>query len=185
MKKLIYSILFSLFVLNTTAQIPSETKPLVFADTFCTSYAAPQPLPPGTVIRLECDTAYVINKIRFKKYEAARKYIINTNNKSLKQLEAEYEQALKEQDAYYKQLMKQYVQADSVSQRLIKDTRSDLVAISNDLKATSKTIEMLNAKLEEVQKLIRKQKWDSIGQKILVALGGIGAGVLIGVVVAH
>lgn len=158
---------------------------MILADTFCTSYSAPQPLPPGTLIQLDCDTAYVINKIRFKKYEAARKFIINSNNKNLKQLEAQYEQALKEQDAYYRELMKSYVKADSISQHLIKDTRSDLVSISNNLKETSKTIDTLNAKLDEVQKLIRKQKWDSIKQKLLVGFGGLGAGILIGVLVAH
>jgi hypothetical protein len=187
MKRLISSAFLTLLLVNANAQESALKKDsvLVLADTFCMSNLAPVPYLRGTVVKLNCDTAYIINKMRLAKYEAARKFILNSNNRTNRELMERYEAALDEQDKYYKELLKSYGQSDSISQNLIKGTRNDLLGVSTNLKNACSSIDTVNSKLDDVQALIKKQKWESLKQKILVGFGGLGAGILIGIVVAH
>lgn len=185
MKKYVLAAFLMLAFVGANAQ-GSDTKKdsiIVLDNTFGITNTDPVPYLNGSTIKSYCDTVYVINKLRFANYEAARKYIMNSRTN--KELIAQYEKALNEQDKYYKELMKNYRLADSVSQNLIKDTRNDLQGVSNTLKNACNSIDSVNTKLDDVQKLIKKQKWESLKQKVAVGFAGLGAGVLIGVLVSH
>ncbi|MGQ0826947.1 MAG: hypothetical protein ACT4ON_00995 [Bacteroidota bacterium] len=184
MKKYILAVFLTLALVNVNAQESTIKKDsiIILDSKFGITNTDPIPYLNGITIKSNCDTVYVINKLRFANYEAARRYIMNSRTN--KELIAQYEKALNEQDKYYKELMKSYTQADSISQNLIKDTREDLQGVSANLKNACTSIDSVNTKLDDVQKLIKKQKWESLKQKLMVGFGGLGAGVLVGVIIS-
>jgi hypothetical protein len=153
-------------------------------DTFCISYNSPKPLLKGTVVKVECDTAYLVNTTRFKTYEAAKRALIKSaGNKNYRELEEKYEAALRQQDLYYKELMKNYSNTDSLAAQMITSARNDLNALGARLESTRKILYDTDQKLDEVKKTLAQEKQTSRRQKIFAGFAGLGIGILIGLLV--
>lgn len=177
----IFLIFFTLLMISDSK---AQEKQFVLTDSFCVSYGAAKFFLKGSVIKVECDTIYLINKLRYNTYEAARKALIKSgNNKNYQALEDKYLQSLKEQDQYYKQLLLSYSKSDSVSIQLFSTTKTDLANISNTLSATKKILEDSDKKLKEVQEILENERKKTRNQKLLMGFGGLGIGILIGVLV--
>jgi hypothetical protein len=176
--------LLTFFILLLIPNIKAQEKEFLLPDSFCFSYGAGKPYLKGAVIKVECDTVYLINKLRYKRYEAARKALIKSgSNKNYQALEDKYLQALKEQDQYYRQLLLSYSKSDSLTTQLFSSTKTDLANISNTLSATRKILEDSDKKLEEVEKILKGERRKARKEKLAMGFGGLGIGILIGVLV--
>jgi hypothetical protein len=165
---------------------PASSKIIVLGDTFCVSRKTPIAYTYGSLIRIDCDTVYVINKARFGLYEKARKTVINNNySNAQRELAENYEQALAEQDKAFRELFDRYQRLDSSYQLTITTTRSSILAVNENLNAARQTVDAANKNLAEVNKIIAAARRRNFLDKVLYGMGGVGIGVIAGVLLVR
>lgn len=174
-----------LISLKSYSQIEPE-KEIVLSDTFCFSNKKPLPFTAGSKIFLKCDTAYVINKHRYILYEKAVDVIktgkyVNTCNLVIKNLEDRVEA----QNKAFIELYNNYISLDSISQKTIQDTKTNLVQVNNTLVKAQTDIGEVDKKMDDLKATINAQRRQSFMDKIYYGAGGVAVGILVGLIITR
>ena len=150
---------------------------------YCSSNEPPKLFKLGDTILISCDTVYLINKIRYKFYKDIHFAVLQDDNTEYTGLLKAYENRLNEHELAYSKLLKNCRNSEKTSLDLIDFTQKSLQNTQRSLDYSQQALEQSVKSLEQANALIKREKWNSRGQKVLVGIGGVGIGVLIGVLV--
>jgi ElaB/YqjD/DUF883 family membrane-anchored ribosome-binding protein len=182
MKKIAYLfIVFVLFWISAKSQNNASIKTIPVD--YCTSNETPKLLTLGDTIVITCDSVYLINKIRYKFYKEIHLALQKDNNSECKDLLQAYENRLSEHESTYNKLLINSKKTEKISLDLIDYTQKSLENTQKTLDYTQLTLEQSMKSLDQANELIKKEKWNSKGQKLLVGIGGVGVGILVGVLI--
>lgn len=174
-------IMFVLFCLSAKSQ--NNTSIITIPVNYCTSNETPKLFKLGDTIVITCDSVYLVNKIRYKFYRDIHLAIQKDDNTECKSLLQAYETRLNEHETAYNKLLLNSKKTEKISLDLIDYTQKSLENTQKTLDFTQQTLEQSMKSLEQANELIRKEKWNSKGQKFLVGVGGVGIGILVGVLI--
>jgi hypothetical protein len=177
MKKHFFFYVLFLFANSLVAQ-----NEVVIKSDFSSSYTTPRFYLSGTTLKLECDTAYLINAQRMGFYRNLHENIKNNTGleEKCQELIKSYEKSLQEDNLRFKALSENCTKSQKISDELIAKTQTTLRQTDATLAKTQQDLKDINLKLDDVDKKLRAAKFNSLKQKILVGAGGVGVGLLLG-----
>ncbi len=181
MKKFV--LLMCFFAVLVPAIFAQVGKQVVVPAEYSISTNSPILFSKGDTIRLDCDSVYLINKMRYNFYRNLHKATLaGKDSVNVKLLNA-YELRLKEHEIAYNKLLDNSKQAEKISFDLINYSQKSLAGTQKTLEFTQTTLDQSLKSIDIAHNYIQQEKWNSKGQKILVGICGVGVGLLIGVVI--
>jgi len=160
-------LLVSTGVVNS--QIPAVVK---FTDTSCYETARPMLLTGGQQVLIQCDTVYLVNKTRYRLYEKARHFILNTDILKYQTALEEYEIQLNRADEAYKSIYQKYQTMSGNCEKDLKTANSDLKSVRSELNKAQTEVKSASEDLEKLRKKLKSERWKSLGTKLLWGTGG-------------
>jgi ElaB/YqjD/DUF883 family membrane-anchored ribosome-binding protein len=152
---------------------------------YCTSNQSPLQLVVGDTLVVVCDTMYLINKTRYQFYKSIHKATLEDDNMECNNLLKAYETRLKEHESSYAKLLANCRQSEKTSLDLIDYTQKSLENTQKTLQYSQQSLDSSIQKLDRANELIRKEKWNDRGQKLVTGIAGVGVGILLGVLVSR
>lgn len=168
--------------------LKSQDRSSIFyiTEEFCESKESPRLFKQFDTIVLGCDSMYLLNKLRYKFYYSLHKdFLEKSENTDCIKLINLYENAILSHENAFNYLLQNCEQTEKISLSLISDTKDNLKNVNKNLEYTQKSLDEALKTLEHANKLLKKERWNSIGQKILIGLGGLGAGILLGTLITN
>jgi len=160
----------SMFLCMSCASLLGQIKTF----TQCNSYEKPLFLHKGDTVISLCDTAILINTIRYNLYESARQTIL-TNKYS--KLQDEMNSALTEQIGLYKlwndSLQTQYTRVSGMFASSLNNTQRELIKVSGEITTAKDSLNKANENLNSALSHLNKARWEKYKWG--------GAGLLIGI----
>jgi ElaB/YqjD/DUF883 family membrane-anchored ribosome-binding protein len=150
---------------------------------YSTSTASPLLYTKGDTIKVESDTVYLVNAIRYGFYRNLHKATLAGKDSVCSKLLNAYELRLIEHEQAYSKLLENSKQAEKVSLDLIAYSQKSLAGTQKTLEFTQVTLDQSLKSIDIAHNYIKQEKWNSKGQKILVGLCGVGVGLLVGVII--
>jgi hypothetical protein len=144
----------------------------------CNSYENPVFLLKGETITNQCDTAVLINTLRWRLYEKARKTILFTNYNEYEELFNNYDSLIFIYKKWNDSLQLKYTDINTLFERSLVDTKKDLKKINIDLFAAKDSLSSANNNLNQAIKhlnnaRLEKLKNMGIGFSIGIAVFGV------------
>jgi uncharacterized protein (DUF342 family) len=136
----------------------------------------------GDVIKVDCDTAYLVNRFTFQYYQKLFSSYRSQDQrvKSLTSIYGDmtvlYEKRIAAQDEEYQQLQKSFDQLVENSKQMTEITDKKLVSINASLVSADNSIQAAKTNLEEVSENIKREIRVSRRQKLKMLGGGIAIG---------
>ena len=128
-----------------------------------------------------CDSLYIFNKKKYKKYQFYKSYIANDKKLNLlKNVSEEYEQTIQEQKKAYSELDSLYDQQAQLHERQMAEVKKVLETSKNSIQLMRNSMESANESIEISQRLLKEKRRKSFFDKLGFLGGGVGIGVLIG-----
>lgn len=178
MIKFIY--LITTLLLVSAGVVRSQTPAVIkFTDTSCYETARPMLLTGGQQVLIQCDTVYLINKTRFRLYEKARHFILDTDILKYQTALEEYEVQLNKADEAYKNIYQKYLLMSGNYEKDLKTTNSDLKNVRSELSKAQSEVKSASEDLEKLRKKLSAERWKSLGTKLLYGVGGAVIGITI------
>lgn len=152
---------------------------------YCTSNQSPLQLLVGDTLVVVCDTMYLINKTRYQFYKSIHKATLQDDGMECKELLKAYETRLEEHELSYSKLLANSRKTEQTTLNLIEYTQKSLENTQKTLQYSRQSLDSSIQNLDRANELIRKEKWNARGQKLLTGIAGVGVGILLGVLVTH
>ncbi|WP_461643401.1 hypothetical protein [Labilibaculum euxinus] len=152
---------------------------------YCTSNQSPLQLVVGDTLVVMCDTMYLINKTRYQFYKSIHKATLEDDNIECKNLLKAYETRLEEHELSYNKLLANCRKSEKTTLNFIEYTQKSLESTQKTLQYTQQSLDTSMQNLDRANELIRKEKWNATGQKVLTGIAGLGVGILVGVLVTR
>lgn len=150
---------------------------------YSVSTASPLMFVKGDTIWLDCDTAYLVNGIRYNFYKNLHKATLAGSDSVCVKLLNAYERRLVEHEQAYNKLLENSKQAEKVSLDLIDYSQKSLAGTQKTLQFTQATLDQSLKSIDMAHDYIQQEKWNSKGQKLLVGICGVGVGLLVGIII--
>ena len=150
---------------------------------YSTSTGSPLMFTRGDTIKIESDTVYLMNAIRYSFYRNLHKATLAGKDSTCSKLLNAYELRLIEHEQAYSKLLENSKQAEKVSLDLIAYSQKSLAGTQKTLEFTQSTLDQSLKSIDLAHDYIQQQKWNSKGQKLLVGICGVGVGLLVGVII--
>ncbi len=152
---------------------------------YCASTDSPKLFQKGDTLIIDCDSVYIINKIRYKFYKDMHKATVEESDAPCKDILLVYENRLKEHEDAYSKILNNCKKTEQVSLDLIDYTQESLMNTQKSLQYTQQTLDYSIQSLDKANKLIKKEKQASKFEKVLIGIGGAGIGILTGVLISQ
>ncbi len=175
---------FVLTGLLLSAVVMTQAQTLTPSDSICLPAHSPLLLMRHQTFTATCDSMYVINKFRYKLYQQLHRHI-NSHRNIEGELLGTCEQSLQSSQQAYDQLLAQYKHSDRLTKKLIDGTSLTLKQVNQTLQHTQAALLEAQQQLAHTQGELRRLRRQQRLQKIGIGLGGLGAGLLAGIIVAH
>lgn len=181
MKTKIYMIIIGLvYVISASAQT-SGTLVEMSAD-FCINNKIIR-LDRGDTLLVSCDSVIVLSNAQYRYLKAVLKaYKDTTEIARYEKLIQSYEESIKTSKADYDKLLENTKKTEQISFGLIDRSLATLDGTQKILHYTQTSLDQSIKSLEATEKLLKKQRRATIGQKVLVGIGGAGIGLLLGII---
>jgi len=154
-----------------------------FTDSSCLVSAPAVMLMAGEKILIGCDTAWIINKNRYRLYEKARNYLLKLDPGEAGQTIAGYEAALSNADRFaldmqmkYKQLSGEMQALQEQNRQLAESLRKDIETASGLVRHSDEALENLKQDFKSNRRKYKLQRWIYGGAGLLA---GLAAGMII------
>lgn len=181
MKTKIYMIIIGLVYVISAAAQTSGTLVEMSPD-FCTNKKIIG-LGSGDTLLVTCDSIIVLSTGQYKILKDIRKeYTKSDDIIKYEKLIASYEQSVKTSKADYDKLLENAKKTEQISFGLIDRSLATLDGTQKILNYTQTSLDQSIKSLEATEKLLKKQRRATIGQKVLVGIGGAGIGLLLGII---
>lgn len=148
-----------------------------------TSTSSPLLFTKGDTIKIESDSVYLVNAIRYSFYRNLHKATLAGKDSVCSKLLNAYELRLIEHEQAYSKLLENSKQAEKVSLDLISYSQKSLAGTQKTLEFTQATLDQSLKSIDMAHNYIQQEKWNSKGQKLLVGICGVGVGLLVGVII--
>ena len=181
MKRLIFIFMSFAIAAPLFSQIRGDT--IQVPESYDKSMAKPIIAKTGAIIFNNSDSLYLVNKIRFNYYEELRTILNDSVDFAIDDIILKYEKSLKESDHQYDLLNKNCNEQSELYRRHIAEVKSSIALTSQTLQLTQESLTNANRSLKEANDLLGKARARHIWQKISIAGGGIGIGILLGLLV--
>jgi hypothetical protein len=138
----------------------------------------------GESIKVDCDTAYLVNRFTFQYYQKLFSTYRSQDQriKSLTSIYGDmtslYEKRIAAQDEEYQQLRKSFDQLVDNSREMTELTDKKLLSINASLISADNSIQAAKNNLEEVTENIKKEIKASRTEKLKLFAGGVAIGVI-------
>jgi ElaB/YqjD/DUF883 family membrane-anchored ribosome-binding protein len=161
-----------------------DGRKIIIPEDYSLSIESPRKFHVNDTLIIRCDTVFIINKDRYLFYKDLHYSVTNKKSDSLlNKIVLIYENRLKENEDAFVKLLNNSKKADTLTLDLIDYSQKRLGNIEKSLSYTQNTLNSSIRSLELANDYINKQQWNSIGQKVLIGIGGVGLGIIIGVLV--
>ncbi len=175
-----YLIILWLFLLAHIS-FGQQTKPIIFGDSLCLSTSAPVLLQKGVQVHITCDSAYLINTVRYGMYLQLHRYIREDATQQCLLLIDAYEKALADSHLAYQDMKQQYQHCDTLSSQWIAQSQQALKDIQQTVQHTDSMVSQSENNLEAAKKSLRAERRRHFMHKIIAGATGI----VLGLAVAH
>ncbi len=140
----------------------------------------------GDTLLIHCDTILVLNKATFKIYKAAYDKV-KSNNSSIKELVANYENLIELQDdmlntkeRYYQEPKSKFDSLAGTATIFIDKSSANISQISSSLGRASDNLVETQKLLLDSQKLLEEERKNNWKRTLRVGLGGFAVGITVG-----
>ena len=139
----------------------------------------PTLLVPGTVLRIIDDSVYLVSKERYRFYQKAHYYLVDSTAGNTSVLIASYEEALQETQRAYDSLLQQYRAADSVAIESMHHTQFSLGQVKRTLDHAHYNLGQTTSTLAEVEAQLVREQRRSFFRRLAYGAGGVGVGMIL------
>lgn len=156
-----------------------------YGDTSCLLSSKPMQLFSGDKVSIACDTAYLINAIRYRLYEKARTYLMTLNGNQESRTIQELETMLTQLDHYFRGMKDTYYTLSGEVQQKGEENLATLLSVQQDLADAQTALEKSKNDLDDVVRKLKKSNRRELKNKLLIGAAGLGAGLLLGVLLLN
>ncbi len=150
-----------------------------FADSNCLASAPAVLLLAGERVRIDCDSAWIISKNRYRIYEKARNYLLKLDPGEQGKSIAEYEAALSRADRFaldmelkYRQLSAEMQAIQEQNRQLAESLQKDIETASGLVRRSDDALENLKQDIKSSRRKNKIQRWIFGGAGLLAGLAG-------------
>lgn len=136
-------------------------------------------------IIVQCDSIYVLNKFQFRDFSTILEGLTNIDYNPYDNLITTYKEQISNCEDAFKNLKINSEKTDKICSDLIDYSLNSIEKSQKNLDYAQKSLDQALKTLDHTNKLLKKERWNSIGQKILIGLGGVGAGILVGTLITN
>ena len=140
----------------------------------------PQLVLPHTPRQPLTDSAYLISPARYRFYRQLHRYALDTTVRAGDALITSYAQSLQATQRAYDTLLERYQASDQLSAQTLRRTQLTLGQLSRSLDQTQYALAQTTRSLDEAKAQARTARRRSLVQRVAYGAGGVGAGLLIG-----
>jgi|GEM_PF-2544143 len=148
----------------------------------CLGTAPAMPAYYNDVIKIGCDTVWLMNKTRYQLMTKAMDYVLKKDPDESLKLVSQYEQSLKSCTENYGLLMDKYA---LMSDELSKGNHASIAYMQDvnlNLEKAKLALAQANKNLEDTQKTLARKSKNTRLKNWLFGAGGLGTGLLLGIV---
>lgn len=184
--KLTLLIFITLLTFNNSYSQKKNKDTITIGKEYARSRKLPVTVNKGTVVINNIDSLHLVNQIRFNYYEELRRELFkNDFGKDIENIVLKYERIIEENNELFNQLEEKSKTQSNLYITTISELKASLKETERTLNLTQQSLNNANTSLELSMKQIksaqRRQFWKNFG---LIG-GGIGAGLLIGLLIAN
>lgn len=142
------------------------------------------------VVRIHCDTVYVLNKLTFRRYDAAyrdlRRKGTNISNlmNAYDELIAVQQRRIQEQDRRYSELRLNFKNLSEETQSRIEASTTTLGSAVGSMEQLNRNLTETNNLLGEAQEILKTEQRSLFINKLLWGVGGAAVGLVAGILIA-
>ncbi len=145
----------------------------------------------GDLVDVRCDSVYVLNKLTFRRYDSAYRDL-RKRGSSIADLMGTYEEIvslqenrIKEQNRSYEELRAHFLTLSDETQRKISNSSDRLTSALQSMESLNRDMGETKRLLSEAKEIIEaEQRGLNLG-KLLWGLGGVAAGIVVGVIISN
>ncbi|WP_062054699.1 hypothetical protein [Aquimarina longa] len=180
MKTLYSSLLFIFLGFFSYSQELDSLKVIEIPESYANRQGQPFMVKKDSLYRFLTSDIYLVNKKSFLALESFYKNVSNRNDMTNALLE-NYTKTLRRNIALESKLKINFDENDALDKAIYQRTQATLINTQKALDYTIHSLDKATNSLEIVDKTVKKQRMKGVFEKVLIAIGGIGIGVLVGV----
>lgn len=178
LKKALFSV--CLFVIVSSVHAQSVTR--YFTDTSCLITSLPMRVLSGQQLVIQCDTAYLVNKFRFKLYEKSRVFIQTMDPENQKAAIEEYEKSLNLANKSYQEINQKYKSVFDLHKKDLEAFQTRLDIVAKELDTAKSELNIARKDLEDARKQISRKRNSSLKSALIWAGSGLATGIVLGII---
>ena len=163
--------------------LPSTHPATVYPEAHRAQIDVPQLVLPRTPRQPLTDSVYLISPARYRFYRQLHRYALDTTVRASDALITSYAQSLQATQRAYDTLLERYQASDQLSAQTLRRTQLALGQLSRSLDQTQYALAQTTRSLDEARAQARTARRRSLVQRLAYGAGGLGAGLLIGLLV--
>jgi hypothetical protein len=177
MVKIIVAHIFFILVIKGFGQ---DNKVIQISDSYSVSLDHPAMFGKGQILRLECDSIYLLNCFTFDYFKSLRA-LLNTSGIDCTEIIDLYKNALKENELLTTKLLVNADETGQLNHDQFLMTKMSLESARKSLDASLEKIEKARLSAVRANKQVTRFRTKNTFGKIMFGIGGIGIGILTGI----
>ena len=180
MKNLFFFFFLGLFTYFSYSQELDSLKVIEIPESYANRQGQPFMVKKDSLYLFHTPDIYLVNKKSFLALESFYKNMSNRNDMTNALLE-NYTKTLRRNLELENKLKINFDENDALDKAIYERTQATLANTQKALDYTINSLEKATNSLDLVEKNVKKQRRKGVFEKVLIAIGGIGVGVLVGV----
>lgn len=181
MKKTLFILVYilSISAFNLAQNVSFKIIPIEYG----TSNKAPIMFISGDILQIDCDTVFVVNKGRYNFYKNIHLALQNDNDSICGKLVKAYEFRLIDREISFQKIIENSRKSEKAALEMLEFTQGTLISTQKTLENTQLNLENTRRNLDIANENLKKARWNSVGNKILIGVGGAAIGLITGVLI--
>ncbi|WP_025741231.1 hypothetical protein [Aquimarina pacifica] len=180
MKTALFSLITIFLVSFSFGQELNSSKIIEIPASYADRIGTPEMVRKDSLYIFRTGDIFLVNKMSLSAMKKIYEEFSNQNDMT-KTLVDNYTNTLKRNIELENKLKINFAKNDSLDQKIYERTQATLINTQRALDYTINSLEKATNSLDLVEKNVKRQRRKSIFEKALIAIGGVGVGVLVGV----
>ena len=176
----IFIILILMAVFYTAGSQNMTGNTSIIPESYSSSNDQPLLFRKGRILKVECDSIYVLNSQTFNYFKNIRE-VLSTPGLDCSEVIELYKNTLIENALLTEKLLLNARETGELDQKRYTATRESLNSAQESVKVSIEKLELASRSLDNANKQVVRMKRKSNMEKILFGIGGIGIGILAGI----
>ncbi|MCT4602999.1 MAG: hypothetical protein N4A59_08890 [Marinifilum sp.] len=172
-----------LFSFSVKAQIKSKVN--LIPERYAVNKEKPLQFTAGDTLIIQCDTVFVINKIRYQFYQKLHDNILSDSYMEYEDYIATLKNELAASQLAYDELKANCDTTAVLARETITNSIISLDSLENNLKETEGKLSESIKKLDGTKDLLGEIKTDQKKDRLFYSIGGVAIGILTGILVTN